>query len=360
MSEDVYRKLAQRLDATPNGFTPTESGVELRMLAKLFAPHEAELAAVMRMSFEPASDIAARVSVDPKMAYRTLKRMVRKGLIYTQKGKGQLLFGLMPFAVGFYEEQLSTIDVELAELFEQYYQETQGGGSLVQVPAIHRVIPITEAIPADVEISPYEQAIELLEEAKAWGVRDCLCRIQQRLIGQPCDHPIENCMVFAPVEGAFDYNKDARAITKQEALRVLQEAAEAGLVHSVANHRDGHYYICNCCTCSCGALRSVTEFGNLTAVSRSNFRAVVDEDECIACGDCVEACQFGALSVPEDVCVVDSIRCMGCGICTTSCPTDALSLERLPEVEALPLADDIEQWRVQRLKERRLPAADIL
>ena len=37
MSKDVYRKLAQRLDATPNGFTPTERGVELRMLAKLFA-----------------------------------------------------------------------------------------------------------------------------------------------------------------------------------------------------------------------------------------------------------------------------------------------------------------------------------
>jgi len=360
MSKDVYRKLAQRLDATPNGFTPTESGVELRMLAKLFAPHEAELAAVMRMSFETAADIAARVDVDPKTAYRTLKRMVRKGLIYTQKGKGQLIFGLMPFAVGFYEEQVSTIDVELAELFEQYYKETQGGGSLTQVPAIHRVIPIAEAIPADVEISSFERATELLEEAKAWGVRDCLCRIQQRLVGQPCEHPIDNCMVFAPIEGVFDHSKDVRAITKGEAFRVLQEAAEAGLVHSVANHRDEHYYICNCCTCSCGALRSVTEFGNLTAVARSNFRAIVDEDECSACAECVETCQFGALSVPDEVCLVDPIRCMGCGICTSSCPTGALTLERLPEVAALPLADDLEQWRVQRLKERRLPAADIM
>ena len=34
----IYRKLAQRLDATPGGFPATESGVELRFLAKLFTP----------------------------------------------------------------------------------------------------------------------------------------------------------------------------------------------------------------------------------------------------------------------------------------------------------------------------------
>ncbi|MDY7079365.1 MAG: hypothetical protein SXV54_20825 [Chloroflexota bacterium] len=31
-SKDVYRKLARRLGAIPNGFPATESGVELRLL----------------------------------------------------------------------------------------------------------------------------------------------------------------------------------------------------------------------------------------------------------------------------------------------------------------------------------------
>ena len=38
MTDDIYRKLAQRLDAIPNGFPATESGVELRLLAKIFTP----------------------------------------------------------------------------------------------------------------------------------------------------------------------------------------------------------------------------------------------------------------------------------------------------------------------------------
>jgi len=59
-------------------------------------------------------------------------------------------------------------------------------------------------------------------------VRDCICRVQQRLIGQACDHPVENCLTFAPVEGAFDHSETSRAITKEEALRILHEAEEAG------------------------------------------------------------------------------------------------------------------------------------
>ncbi len=242
MSEDVYRKLAQTLDAIPNGFPATESGVELKLLAKIFVPEEAALAAVMRLSRESADKIAARAGVDPKVAHRTLKTMVRKGQIRVGRKDRQLVFGLMPFAVGIYEEQLPHIDKELAELFEQYYQEVRGAFAH-HAPSIHRVIPVEEAIPASVEIYPYERATELLESAKAWAVRDCICRVQQKLIGKGCDRPVENCLVFAPVEGIFDGSKVDRPITKEEALRILHEAEDAGLVHSPGNYRDGNYYI---------------------------------------------------------------------------------------------------------------------
>ena len=72
MSEDIYRQLARRLDAIPNGFPATESGVELQLLAKIFAPEEATLAGAMRLTREPAADIAALAGVDPDVAYRTL------------------------------------------------------------------------------------------------------------------------------------------------------------------------------------------------------------------------------------------------------------------------------------------------
>jgi ferredoxin len=285
--------------------------------------------------------------------------MARKGLILVYKGEGELTFGLMPFVVGIYEEQLPRMDQELAALFEQYYQETQAAITR-DTPALHRVIPVEKSIPFEVEIFPYEQAFELLDEAKAWGVRDCICRVQRRLVGQGCDHPVKNCLIFAPVEGAFDRSQTTRAVSKEEALRLLAEAEEAGLVHSAANYREGHYYICNCCTCCCGIMRGVAEFGIPTAIARSDFQAVVDDEKCIACGDCVERCQFGALSIPEYLCVVDYTCCVGCGQCAIVCPTDAIQLERRPEGEVPQPPSDIKEWMAQRAQHRHISVFDIL
>jgi electron transport complex protein RnfB len=359
MLKDVYRKLAQRLDAIPNGFPATESGVELRLLAKIFTPEEAALASLMRLTSEPAADIAIRCGLEPEAAYQTLKAMARKGLILVYKGEGELRFGLMPFVVGIYEEQLPRMDQELAALFEQYYQETKAAITR-DTPALHRVIPVEKAIPFEVEIFPYEQAFEFLDEARSWGVRDCICRIQQRLLGKGCDHPVENCLTFAPTEGAFDRSQTTRAISKDEALRLLAEAADAGLVHSAANYRERHYYICNCCTCCCGVMRGVAEFGIPTAIARSDFHAVVDDEECIACGDCVQRCQFGALSIAEYLCTVDHTCCVGCGQCATVCPTSAMRLERRPEGEIPRPPSDIKEWMVQRAQHRQISIFDIL
>jgi ferredoxin len=334
--------------------------VELRLLAKMFTPEEAALASVMRMKREPAADIAARAGVNPKATYRMLKGMVRKGLILFRKSEGQLVFGLMPFAVGFYEEQLPRLDEEMAALVEQYFQESQMTGIALPAPAVGRVIPVEEAIPSDLEIYPYERATELIEGAKAWGVRDCICRTQQRLIGKAREHPTRNCLTFAPIAGFFDHSEIDHAITKEEALRILHEAEEAGLVHTTGNYQDGHHYICNCCTCCCAILRGVAEFDIPTAVAHSDFRAVVDADLCIGCGDCVERCQFGALAVPEDICEVDDVRCVGCGVCTVVCPADALQLERRPEGEALPLPADVKDWTAQRAEERGISLDDML
>ena len=349
MSENAYRQLARQLDVVSNGFPATESGVELRLLAKIFTPGEAALAAVMSLRAEPAADIAARAGVDPQAAHRMLKEMADKGAIHAKKDRPS--FALMPFMFGFYEAQLPRLDEEMAVLFEQYYQETQG--ILVRgTPSVQRVIPIEEAIPVGVEVFPYEQATALLEGANSWAVRDCICRVQKRLVGEGCEHPLENCLTFAPKEGAFDHGHVGRDLTKAEALQILREAKEAGLVHTTGNYRLGHSYICNCCTCSCALLRGMAEFGLLNAVAHSDFVAAVDYGLCIGCNDCVEQCQFSALSVPGDVCVVKAVRCVGCGQCVTVCPTGAMRLKHRPEGERLPLPLDSKEWRAQRAEGR--------
>ncbi len=51
----------------------------------------------------------------------------------------------------------------------------------------------------------------------------------------------------------------------------------------------------------------------------------IDKDLCDACGDCVEACAFDALSL-EDTAVVDEEECTECEVCIDECPNGAISL----------------------------------
>ncbi|MCJ7733387.1 MAG: 4Fe-4S binding protein [Anaerolineales bacterium] len=343
MSWEIYKKLAEKLDNLPNRFQATESGVEIRLLVKIFSLDEAVLAAEMFEQKEPAAVIAARANVPENEARHTLKDMVRKKLILFSKGENGLIYGLMPFVVGFYEESLPRMDEELAELFEAYFQETRGGITGDGL-SVHRVIPVQESIDFEMEVFPYEKASDLIENAKAWGVRDCICRVQKQLIGDPCEHPIENCLSFAPVEGYFNNSDVSRALTKEEALQILKDAEDAGLVHTTGNYKDHINYICNCCTCSCGILRGVAEFNNSAGIAKSDFLAVVDEDLCIACGDCLERCQFVALDIDGAVCRVDINNCVGCGLCMPVCPEDALILIRRPEGEVMPPPDNIVSW----------------
>ncbi|HEC34948.1 MAG TPA: 4Fe-4S dicluster domain-containing protein [Anaerolineae bacterium] len=359
MSEEAYRRLAQRLDEIPNGFPATESGVELRLLARLFTPEEAALAAEMRLRYEQAGEIAACAGADPQEAYQVLKGMARQGLIRARRGKDGLVFALLPFVVGIYEEQLARMDRELAVLAEQYFREIAGRTILDAAPPIHRVIPVEQAIPFDLEVFPYERAAAIVESARSWGVRDCICRVQQRLVGKGCDYPVETCLVMAPVEEAFVGDVVTRPISKEEALCILRVAEEAGLVHTTGNFRDRHYYICNCCPCCCAVLRGLIEFGVPTAVARSGFRAAVDDDACLGCGTCVERCPFEALSLLEEVAVVNADRCLGCGVCAPTCPAGAIHLERRPAEEVVLPPADIREWTLHRAQARGVRLEEI-
>lgn len=353
VTDNSYKRLAERLDALPNGFPPTEDGAELRLLAKLFTPEEAELASQLRLTLETPAQIAERIGGDPKVLRKQLKAMVRKGLITAGRAEGGLGFGLLPFVVGIYEMQVGRIDEELAFLFEEYYQQVFGE-TLKTKPQVHRVVPIGETVRMDMEVQPFESASDIVSNARAWGVVDCICRTQKALIGEPCGHPIEDiCMVLSDKPGAFDGTSAIKSLTEEEALATLRRAADAGLVHTVSNNQKGHWYICNCCTCSCGVLRGMADLGIANVVARSPFVNQVDEDLCVGCGACVEYCQFDALTL-DGIIHVNETRCVGCGVCVPVCPQDALALIRRPEEEVPPVPATEDEWREQRAKARHI------
>ena len=94
-----------------------------------------------------------------------------------------------------------------------------------------------------------------------------------------------------------------REISKEEAYAILKRAEENGLIHELSN-TDGTGEvsgICNCCECSCLSLRGGRLFNDPT-IMKSNYRAQVDKEKCVACGQCVENCQMNALRLGQKLC----------------------------------------------------------
>jgi ferredoxin len=346
----AYTRLAQRLDELPNGFPPDPNGSHLRLLEYLFSPEEAELAAALTREPETPAEIAARLGLDSGGVRARLKEMTRKGLIAAGKADGGLGYSLLPFVVGIYEMQGGRINAQLAQLFEDYFHAAFHRMLAIR-PAVHRVVPVQETIRTEVAVAPYETAAGIVSQASAWAVNDCICRKQTALIGRPCPHPVEACMVLSTTPGAFHGNTGVKELTKAEALDLLRKVAEAGLVHSVSNTREGTWYICNCCTCSCGVLRGMAEGGMASVIARSGFVCRVDEAACSACGACAEKCPFGAIAV-DGAARVDPVRCAGCGVCTVACPNAALTLIRRPAGEAAAIPADEADWGRQRTEWR--------
>jgi electron transport complex protein RnfB len=361
MRTDSYERLADVLDKIPNSFAHTKSGAHLRMLKWLFTTEEADLASRMKLKGETTAELATRLGLNEKDLKRRLEKMAQKGQIRAWTSRSGRRYALMPFAVGIYEEQLGRMDKTFAQLVEDYFREGRGSGLYDTEPPIFRVIPVNRAVHSELEIYPYEIAEDMIETSKSWGVRECICKKQQGLLGKPCKYPSSVCIILSPkMENAFDEDPLTKSITKGEALATLRRAEEAGLVHCAQNMQKGHFYICNCCTCCCAVLRAVAQWEMPYALVKSDYVATVDSELCAGCGTCEGRCQFGALKVVDDISRVNAERCIGCGVCSITCPQNALTLKmRDPAKRKVP-PETLMDWMVEKAKSRGVNPSELL
>lgn len=356
-----YEKLAAVLDTIPNGFPAVEDGTHLRILEWIFTPEEAEIASQLKLKGETIEELSKRIEPADELE-PLLDVMITKGQInsWMSKSAGARKYGLMPFAVGIYEEQLNRMDSEFAKILEDYFEHGFKKITATE-PVIFQVIPVNQSLDADLEIHPFEKAEQLIESSSSWGVRECICKKQKELIDEPCSYPTTVCLVFAQnKENAFEDSELIKHITKEESLKLLRESEDAGLVHCSYNVQSGHQYICNCCTCCCGVLRGVDQLENPREYIKTDFVMTVDADLCSGCGTCIDRCQFGALSLPDDICVVDSNRCIGCGVCAIVCPENALELIRVETPEKPKQPDNQMDWMSQRAMSRGVDPSDLM
>jgi len=326
---DVYEVLATHLDNLPAGYPSTESGVEMRILKRLFSPEEAQIATALTMMPEPVAGIAARVDTDEAQLAEALEGMAQKGLIFRISKKDTTLYSAAQFVVGIWEYHLNDLDEELIRDVNEYMPTLMKKSWLSAKTKQLRVVPVAKSVSAEMAIMPFEAAEEIINRQSKIVVSPCICRREQKMIGKGCDKPMEVCLAFGA--GAYYYEKNGlgREIDKEEALELVKKGVDAGLVLQPGNQQKS-MNICMCCGCCCGILKNLKTMDKPAQLVHTNYYAQVDEEACIACEACVDRCQMDAISVDE-VARVNLDRCIGCGLCVTDCPTDAMLLKQKAE-----------------------------
>lgn len=333
MSDTPYLKLRDFLDQFPLGFPQTPTGVEIKILKRLFTEEEAELAVFLTPVPEEVAQIAERAGLEAKDLEQKLESMSKKGLIFRVRRQGRTLYNTAPFMIGLYEYAVNKIDKELAELFKEYYETAyldEMGAS--NVPGF-KVIPIEETIVEDKVLLPFHKLKENIRAARKIAAADCVCRKEAHLTGEGCDYPLEKmCLSFGAAAEYYIENGMGQEVTAEEAIKIVEEADRAGLVHAGANAK--HLAnICNCCPCCCASMKGITKRGHdKHKYLNSMFEAFIDEEVCTGCEDCVERCPVKAITV-HDTAVVDSEKCLGCGLCAGSCPSEAITLHLREDAE---------------------------
>lgn len=167
-----------------------------------------------------------------------------------------------------------------------------------------RVLPIERSIDGASRKASYEELSQHLNEAHIFSVSDCSCRTSREAMGEGCGHLKEEmCIQLDHAAEYYIKTGRGREITREEALDIIRRAEDNGLMHSIPNlDTPGHTHaICNCCGCGCYAMRLANEFINNDIV-RSNYKSVVDESKCVACGECVDVCPTNAVRLGQKLC----------------------------------------------------------
>jgi Na+-translocating ferredoxin:NAD+ oxidoreductase subunit B len=340
---DIYQQLATFLDHLPAGYPSTESGVELRILKRLFTPQEAEVAMTLTLIPEPDDAIAKRTGWDETELRSILESMAGKGLIFRISKRRQNLYSAAQFVIGIWEYHLNSLDEGLVRDVNEYMPTLLKKGWLETQTKQLRVVPVSKSVSAGMAVTSYEAAEAIINAQSKIVVSPCICRKEQKLIGKGCDKPMEACISFGAAAYYYEKNGLGRSVDTAEALEILKTGIEAGLVLQPGNQQKPTN-ICMCCGCCCGILKNLKTLDKPARAVHTNYYVQVDEDACIACEACAERCQMEAIRVDEAA-RINLDRCIGCGLCVTDCPTDAIQLvQKAPEDHYVPPKNMVETY----------------
>ncbi len=336
--QEIYKKLAEALNARSRAYPSVPCQEFYELAEELFTPEQAEIACTMPVAPATLEEVASRMeNVNSGRLRAQLEEMVGKGVVRLKEKDGKTYYELLPIVPGILELQFMHGRVDertkrLAQLLKNYGKAMK---NIMMAAPPHiadtsaaRKVSVEEEIPQVLMILPYDEVIKLIDRTEYIAAGTCVCRHQGDLLDKPCDKPKNNlCMIFGPSAKFADSRGFARLLSKEEAIRSIDEAEKVGLVHSYANTNDKYIdLLCNCCGCHCPFLRGAARSPVPSQAFIAHWVITIDEDACTGCGACIDRCWMKALEMQSGVAVRNASRCIGCGICRYVCPTDAMNL----------------------------------
>ncbi len=343
---------------------------------------------LLKIGLQPLSyDQIFRLSDLPDDAFRIfLEKMCRKGLIWTRYSeKDEERFVLAPILVGWFELFLSdgSEAPEKKEFARRVDHLFKSWGKFNVFPARniwnrrteesrpHRRVVVPRRArdkkkvlldvgqplkTSDMKIYPAKSVNELIENYGETGkiaLLHCFCRQWRKFLGEPCrfDLPQESCIALGDFTDYLVKYGIGRSISKDEALKIIEEVQRKGAVHQVFHEKEDlrlpEIAICNCCWDCCGIIGSYSR-GLLPMRVKSYYMAhITDGPSCTGCGTCVKYCPTRAVAVKDKKSAIDEQKCIGCGQCEIQCPENVIELMYEERDITIPLL---------RKSERRIPA----
>jgi hypothetical protein len=240
---DAYVILAGKL-----GYAESE---RLRkLLQRLMNREEAEIVASLPC---PVAELAQKLGKKEEKVNELLKGLFEKGVIFmTSQG--------YRFARDIFQlHDATACDVRsdkawgrgLLDLWEDFLQAEwyADWAKMVQTwkMPLWRVMPARKAITKGTKLLPSEDVEAMLDKATRFALVNCSCR----RIAARCDLPAEVCLQINRGAEYAITRGTGKELTREEAMKIMDVAEEAGLIHSVFNVSGVGNVICNCCADCC-------------------------------------------------------------------------------------------------------------
>jgi len=327
VENDVYAELVSRMN-----YPKSE---RLRSIFKKMVTLEE--AKILLELPTPPDEIAKKLDLDRKTVYTRVGELFQHGLaVPTSKGY------FLPRTIGQFHDTCLTdpgLTTELADLWQKFCEEewfSDHAEELAQAETKGmKVIPMWKAIQTSGDILPEEDVRQIIQQAELAAMAPCPCRRR----GRQCDGPIDVCLQLDRAAEYVIRRGTGREVFKEEAIEILGDAEDRGLMHTAPPFA----VICSCCSCCCNILRPLVKYGKLSqGLAKTSYRAVVNQELCDGCQLCIDQCRFEAIDMKQypaykrGKAFVDAEKCFGCGACVVKCPVEgALRLELANMVTAL-------------------------